>query len=270
MIFGRKKKKAAEATDETEVTTAAEVDEDAVVEAADDPATDDPATDDSPADDLDVAVGAAETENDADADRWTAYDLSRDWREDGPFDFEEVDLEADEVTRLDFGSLIVTPLPDCEIRLQVAPDTQSIMSILMVVGDSAMEVAAFAAPRTPGMWAEIREQIRDETRAAGGTAEFVQGPFGTEVVRSVRLQAPDGQIFEQDSRTWAAEGPRWLLRGVLVGRIALPNAPDDLVGPFLDAFADLVVRRGDQPMPMGDTLPLTLPEGAIQQAPPQS
>ena len=40
--------------------------------------------------DLDAEADEAETE------RWTNYDLSRDWREDGPFDFEEVDLEADE------------------------------------------------------------------------------------------------------------------------------------------------------------------------------
>lgn len=270
MIFGRKKKKA---TEETPATAVAEVEADDAVD-ADETTADEPtdAADEATTDDVDetedVDDEAEEVDEDLDADpddaeteRWTNYDLSRDWREDGPFDFEEVDLEADEVRRIDFGSLIVTPLPDCEIRIQVAPDTQQIISILMVVGESAIELSAYAAPRTPGLWAEIREQIVEQTIAMGGEVGMAEGPFGTEVVRKVYLQAPDGRQFEQISRTWAAEGPRWLLRGILVGQVAQPDAPEELLHPFLDTFADIIVRRGDNPMPQGDQLPLTLPEG---------
>lgn len=287
MIFGRRKKKAAEETEAAGADSVTDqVDEAERAETAtEDPAKSEvePAVADGKALELgEGEVADAESDEaqgdeakdheakddgveDEEADRWSAYDLSHDWREDGPFDFEEVDLEADEVARLDFGSLIVTPLPDCEIRLQVDPDTQKILSILMVVGESAIELSAYAAPRTPGLWAEIREQIVEQTEAAGGEVALVEGPFGTEVVRKVYLRTPDDREFEQMSRTWAAEGPRWLLRGILVGQVAQPNAPEDLLHPFLDTFADLVVRRGDHPMPQGDPLPLNLPEGATPQ-----
>lgn len=274
MIFGRKKKKA---TEETPEAVVADAEADAPVDADETTADDltdaadesnesaEPETADKA---VETAAGGEAGDEDSDADptaaetqRWADYDLSRDWREDGPFDIEEVDLEADEVRRLDFGSLIVTPLPDCEIRIQVAPDTQQIVSILMVVGDSAIELSAYAAPRTPGLWAETRQQIVDQTLATGGEVGMVEGPFGTEVVRKVYLQAPDGREFVQLSRTWAAEGPRWLLRGILVGRVAQPDAPEELLHPFLDTFADIIVRRGDNPMPQEVQLPLTLPEG---------
>lgn len=280
MIFGRKKKQAEKDTDETvetldtgsagEATADAQPDSDQVdsdqVDTDDVDAADADEADDADAEDAeDAEAEDAEAEDEADEDEdaddeWAALDLSRDWREDGPFDIDEVDLEADDVERLDFGTLIITPIPECELRLQVAEETQQIVSALIVKDDSALELSAFAAPRSPGMWAEIREQITEQTVAAGGTADNVEGPFGTELVRNVPVQTPDGQVAFQPSRTWVAQGRRWLLRGVLYGQAALSDQnDDDLVGPFLDAFRDVVVRRGEAPMPVGDVLALVLP-----------
>lgn len=211
----------------------------------------------------DPKPAAAETDDHAKDDTprdWAAFDQSRDWREDGPYDFEEVDLEADDVERLDFGSLIITPIPGCELRMQVAEGTERILSVLVVAGESALELSAYSAPRTPGLWAETREQIIEQTRAAGGSADCVEGPFSTELVRNLPVQTPDGQPAIQPSRMWVVEGPRWLLRGILMGRAALSKeVDDDLVGPFYDVFADLVVRRGDHPMPAGELLQLQVP-----------
>ncbi|WP_166646653.1 DUF3710 domain-containing protein [Enemella evansiae] len=279
MIFGRKKKQAEKDADESvETTTVDETSvDDTSADAADtetgaadpdadlDTAEDDDELDSGEDDDEDDDTDAEDAE-----DEWAALDLSKDWREDGPFDINEVDLEADDIERLDFGALVITPIPECELRLQVAEETQQIVSALIVKDESALELSAFAAPRSPGMWAEIREQIVEQTEAAGGTADSVEGPFGTELVRNVPVQTPDGQVAFQPSRTWVAQGPRWLLRGVLFGQAALSDQSDDeLVGPFLDAFSDVVVRRGDAPMPVGDVLALTLPP-ELQQAEPES
>ena len=38
-------------------------------------------------------------------------------RVDGPFDYEEVDLDADEIERIDFGSLILTPVSYTHLTL---------------------------------------------------------------------------------------------------------------------------------------------------------
>lgn len=196
-------------------------------------------------------------------DDWARFDVSADWREDGPFDLAEVDLEADDIQRLDFGSLIVTPPQGAEIRLQVAEGTESIVSLLVVLGESALELAAFSAPRTPGLWAEIREQVMEQTAAAKGTCDCVEGPFGTELVRNQPVQLPDGRVGLQATRMWMAEGPRWVLRGVLMGKAAMTVGVDnDVVGPLFDTFSDVVVRRGDEPRPVGDLLRLQLPEQA--------
>ncbi|WP_432557482.1 DUF3710 domain-containing protein [Granulicoccus sp. GXG6511] len=254
MIFGRKNKKADEVVDETPTVTDSEGSD--LTDAAGAETPENATAEESP--EADPVDPGTSTDRD-----WAAFDLSADWREDGPFDIDEVDLDADEVQRLDFGSLIVTPPPGAELRLQVAEGTETIVAILVVVGESALELSAFSAPRTPGLWSEIRQQIIDQTNEANGTADCVEGPFGTELVRNVPVQLPDGRFGMQVTRTWVAEGPRWLLRGVVMGRAAMTGDVDnDVVGPLFDAFCDIVVRRGEHPKPVGDLLQLQLPEQA--------
>jgi hypothetical protein len=54
-------------------------------------------------------------------------------------------------------------------------------------------------------------------------------------------------------------GDRWMLRASFLGRPAVDpdSAPD-----WEDALAQIVVRRGDQAMPVGEPLPVTLPDDA--------
>ena len=55
-------------------------------------------TDDSQDDDVEVTDELDEADDsEDDLDEWERLDASRDWREDGPFDISEVDLDADEV-----------------------------------------------------------------------------------------------------------------------------------------------------------------------------
>lgn len=267
MIFGRKRKKADEnlSADEAPVggVAAAETEVEDDTQAAD--AVEVAAT---PATETSAPEAAVGVDPSTSADRdWAAFDASRDWREEGPFDIEEVDLDADDVQRLDFGSLIVTPPPGAELRLQVAPGTETIVAILVVLGESAIELSVFSAPRTPGLWAEIRDQMIEQTNAMeGSSSDCVEGPFGTELVRNLQVQTADGRRGLQATRTWMAEGPRWVLRGVLLGPAALSTAvDDDVVGPLFDVFSDVVVRRDEAPKPVGDLLPLRLPPDATAQ-----
>jgi hypothetical protein len=66
---------------------------------------------------------------------------------------------------------------------------------------------------------------------------------------------------------WVAEGPRWMLRGIIYGQSALEDGQDGQVAEFLEAFRTIVVRRGDEAMAPGDLLPLSLPENATPVAP---
>jgi len=95
---------------------------------------------------------------------------------------------------------------------------------------------------------------------AGGTASLGEGPFGIELRRLIPVTTPDGEEGYQPSRMWVAEGPRWLLRGIVYGQAAIEDDADSpIVADVLSAFRQVIVRRGDEAMAPGDLLPLTMP-----------
>ena len=178
----------------------------------------------------------------------------------GPFDLSEVDraeLEAED--RIDLGGLVITGVPGMELRLQVDEQTNEVQAVLVVLEDSALELRAFAAPKTAGIWPEVRREIAAEATRMGGTASEGDGPFGTELTLVVPVQDPDGQMYSQTSRVVGVDGPRWLLRGTVLGRAAIEA---DAAGPLEDAFRRVVVNRGSDPMAPREPLGLTLPAGA--------
>jgi hypothetical protein len=185
-----------------------------------------------------------------------------DWRSEGPWDLTEVDLDvepAEGQPRIDLGSMLVTGFPGAELRLQVSEDSQQVVSVMLIGGESAIELGAYAAPRTGGFWPELREELVESATEAGGSAAIVEGPFGVELRRLLPVTTPDGEQGYQPSRMWVVEGPRWLLRGILYGQAALEDGVDGPVEPLIAAFRQVVVRRNDQAMAPGDLLPLELP-----------
>jgi hypothetical protein len=185
-----------------------------------------------------------------------------DWRADGPFDAEEVELEADGVARIDLGALVVTPWDGLGLQLQVNEATRVVQAVTAVWKNSGLEVALFAAPASGGLADELREDVVEEAEQGGGTASLADGPFGTEVRRVLPQEGPGGEQLFHVSRIWFAEGPRWLLRGTLLGEAAIGDADAPLVAPFAEFFRNLVVRRGAKPMVPGELIPMTLPEAA--------
>lgn len=210
-----------------------------------------------------AANGAEPKTAEADTD-WDELD-DREWRSDGPFDIEEVDLEVDPEPgspRIDLGSLVLTGFEGLELRLQVSEETKNVVSAMMIKGDSALEVAAFAAPRSGGLWSEVRADMMQSTSESGGSVAVVEGPFGTELRRLLPVKTPDGKKGYQPSRMWVAQGPRWMLRGIVYGQAAVADGLESPVAELLETFRHIVVRRGDDPKAPGDLLPLTMPENA--------
>ncbi|TCN31060.1 uncharacterized protein DUF3710 [Kribbella orskensis] len=178
----------------------------------------------------------------------------------GPYDSSEVDaseLEAED--RIDLGALVITGMPGMELRLQVDEQSGDVQAILLVLEDSALELRAFAAPKTSGIWTEVRREIAAEATRMGGTASETDGPFGTELVLVVPVEDPDGQIFSQTSRVIGIDGPRWLLRATVLGRAAVePEAAP----PMEQSLRNVIVVRGSEPMAPRESLALRLPPGA--------
>jgi hypothetical protein len=262
MIFRRNKKQRSEPeTVETDDLTATDVDDDAP---ADDDSAEGEAADDGP---------QASTE-----DELTRLD-ELEWRGDGPWDISEIDdLESTEGRpRIDLGSIVLTGVPGSELRLQVAEETNQIISAMLVIEtivvspdgagpesySSALELGAYAAPRSGGLWAELRDDISASAAAEGGSASMAEGPFGVELRRLMPVTTPDGEQGYQPSRMWVAEGPRWLLRGIVYGQAALEEGLESPVAEMLTAFRNVVVRRGDEAMAPGDLLPLTMPQDLV-------
>jgi hypothetical protein len=194
----------------------------------------------------------------------TALD-ARDWRTQGPFDISEVDdVEGSaEMPRIDLGSMVLAGFPGAELRLQMSEETQQIVSAMLIHDDSALELGAYAAPRSGGLWSELREEIMAGATEAGGSASLAEGPFGVELRRLIPVTTPEGEQGYQPSRMWVAEGPRWLLRGIVYGQAALEEGLDSPVAEMLTAFRSVIVRRGDEAMAPGDLLPLVMPQNLV-------
>lgn len=257
-------------TPEADDTDSGRAETDAVTddhEDADDADSDD-AEDEGDSEDPDAED--PEAAEDSDGTDLDVDDLDgREWRHEGPYDVTEVDLEAEPEAgpRIDLGSMIITGIEGAELRLQVADETQQIVSAMLISKDSALELGAFAAPRSGGLWSELREELIEAAGAAGGSAAVVEGPFGVELRRLLPVQTPDGEQGYQPSRMWVAEGPRWLLRGIVYGQAALVDGLESPVAELLDCFRATVVRRGEEARAPGDLLPLTLPRTESVQQP---
>ena len=244
MIFGRKKhQKDIEADDTVAEETEAEQRANDEAEAAD---ADDPYAK------AKVAMEQAEAQ-------WAAWDEEFD-REDGPFDDDEVDLDADDIVRVDLGSLVVTPFPD--MKMQISVNKQQVPQAIIVQDEhSALEVALFGAPLRSSYVPEIRREIIGlSSQQQGVRISVVKGPFGTEIRRAMPVQTKDGRGGVQVTRTWLVEGPSWVLRGVVFGKAALEPTNEDATVALEEFFANLVVRRGTKPIASGTVIPLTLPE----------
>lgn len=226
-----------------------DVDDDA--EAPVDESADEDEADDAPVDD---AEPAPEDQDDEDA----AYRANVE-RKDGPFDIEEVDLDADDITRLDFGSLIVTPFDNMQMQIQVDQESGEVQSLLVVQDDSALEVALFAAPAAEQMIGQVHQEMIEGTESQGGQASVSQGPLGAELRRVVPMTGPDGQQGYHVSRSWLAQGPRWLLRGVLMGQSAASEDLDPNGRLLMEFYCNLVVRRDESPRVPGNIITLKMP-----------
>ncbi len=172
----------------------------------------------------------------------------------GPFDVAEAPPGGQ---RLDLGSLQIPVVEGVEVRVQADPDG-TVQQVFLVSGENALQVGVFAAPRSEGIWDEVRDEIHQSLRKDGATVEELAGEYGPEL--RARLRTPDGPT---DLRFVGVDGPRWMVRGVFHGRAA--TNPDS-AGPLLECLYGLVVDRGQEAKPPREPLPLRLPRESVEQA----
>jgi hypothetical protein len=173
----------------------------------------------------------------------------------GPLDESEANAVRPYV---DLGGVKIVPREDLALRLEVEEGTNRVVAVAMDFKGSTLQVQPFAAPRTSGLWAEIRDQIVDQIQKQGGTTRIAPGPFGPEVLAQIPASV-DGETSSRLVRFIGVDGPRWFLRGVISGDAAVdPEAASHIE----DLFRSVVVVRGNTPMPPRDLIPLQMPANA--------
>lgn len=171
----------------------------------------------------------------------------------GPLD----DSEANPVRPyIDLGGVKVLPRDGLELRLEVEEESGRVVAVALDYAGSTLQVQPFAAPRSSGLWHEIRAQITDQIQRQGGRTSERDGVFGPELVAEIPVAQPGTAGEIRIARFVGVDGPRWFLRGVIAGEAAVdPTA----AGEIDDLFRSIVVVRGDQPMPPRDLIPLRMP-----------
>lgn len=181
-------------------------------------------------------------------------------RPQGPWD--QADAPDDGLQRLDLGAMKVPVPPQTEVRVEMGPQGQ-VVAATLVRGASAMQVSVFAAPRTEGIWGEVREEIATSLRESGGRADEVAGPLGVELNATVPTEVPDKGRALMPARFLGVDGPRWFLRALITG----PAANDSAAAEELEnAMRAIVVVRGGDPRAVRDPLPLRLPKDVAEAA----
>jgi hypothetical protein len=203
---------------------------------------------------LDEVMAELEPEPGAEVDdgpRWPTGSIRE--REGGPWDAPSA--PEDKIERVDLGGIRVPIVNGMELRAELAEE--QVVAVTLIIERSALQMQPFAAPRTMGIWDEVRAEISEGIQQSGGTSTEEEGRFGTELVAEVGVALPDGTTGMQTARFIGVDGPRWFLRAVITGEASLDAA---LRRPLEDLLADVVVVRGEDAMAPRDPIARALPE----------
>jgi hypothetical protein len=172
--------------------------------------------------------------------------------ENGPFDIAEIGLLT---PYLDFGSLRVAPTPGVQVRADIEDASKRVVAITLEIDGHRIQLQAFAASKTEGLWGPTIAAIESSVASQGGQSERQNGALGIELRSQIAFEEDGKKVF-RESRFIGVDGPRWFLRGVMTGsELYTKDRYDSLIA----AFRTVAVSRGDVPMPPGELLPLQLP-----------
>lgn len=152
---------------------------------------------------------------------------------------------------LDLGALWLPAVQGMMLTFEIDESTQQVTAVQVMQGESMLQLQAFAAPRSSGIWGEIRRELADGITAQGGRVGEEIGPFGAEL-----LVETGGNRM----RFIGVDGPRWFLRGVVNGPSAVQPEGVEIMRQLIE---HVVVDRGGEPMGPRELLPLAFPDEGI-------
>ena len=160
---------------------------------------------------------------------------------------------------VDMGSILFPAVPGMQLRTQLADDGSTVLQILVVLGNSGVQMSVAAAPRSGGVWDEVREEIRSGFASQGASVTDVESRYGDELLVDMPMRMPDGRSGTSRMRIIGREGDRWFARIDILG----PAAANAEAGVDIEKVIDrIVVRRDKHPRTRLELLPLHVPGGA--------
>lgn len=184
----------------------------------------------------------------------------------GPFDIGEVPAMRPYV---DLGAIKIMPREGLQVRLEVDEKASRVLAVTLDYAESILQLQAFSAPKSTGLWNRVRGEVSQQLTTQGAKVLEQEGPFGPELLAHSQLPAEQGG-GARAMRFIGVDGPRWMLRGVVMGKAVIDAEAQVKIA---ELFRDVVVVRGENPMPPGELLPLKMPpgvKGAPGQAPAQA
>lgn len=201
----------------------------------------------------DDAVGEPASVEDANVDSRSTDAPAPAVRLGGPWDIAEVDGPG---LRVDLGAILLPAVAGMELRMEVDKASDLVSAVAVSLDGSTLQVQAFAAPRTEGIWDDIRAEIAESVIKQGGSADDLPGPFGRELLARLPVRTAEGRTGHRPARFIGADGPRWFVRGVVTGKAAVDPAAAEAIERI---FAEIVVVRGDEACAPRDLLALRMP-----------
>lgn len=181
----------------------------------------------------------------------------------GPLDVAQIDSRDG---YLDLGAVLVRPRSGLGVRLEVDERTQRPRAVALDLDGGSVQVQAFAAPRSEGLWDEVRRELVQSLRTGNGEPTVEEGPFGLQVLARFPATASDGTKGFRLARFVGIDGPRWFVRAVFTGTAAVTA---ESAAALEEVVRELVVVRGDRPMPPRELLTLVVPEDAVRRPAPE-
>ena len=176
----------------------------------------------------------------------------------GPLEFSS---DLDTSSMLDLGAVFLPNIPGLEVHLDLDPRSGKGKSVSLHLNMTIAEVQIFAAAVNDDLWATMRDAISSGLRDQKVDCTVEMGRFGTEIHAVMPTVDLDGNAHVQPVRFVGVRGSRWLVRAVISGDGALLSGHSNpYAGPDIDeVISQLVINRGDEPIPPGERLVLRSP-----------
>ncbi|MGH3651724.1 DUF3710 domain-containing protein [Glutamicibacter sp.] len=174
----------------------------------------------------------------------------------GPFDYSDVENTQE---YLDFGSILIKPVAGLKVRMDVEESNKRVIAVSLEIAESRIQLMAFSSSKSESLWPGISDKIKSDISAQNGEIFTRDGDYGQELLAKVPQQLPDGRAGHVALRFVGIDGHRWFLRAVIGGAAIGDEEAARVVDGIL---RNVVVNRGDKPLPPAELLPLSVPANA--------